>query len=140
MLNQLIALAYGWHSDLRWPLLAVALVVIARCAWLWLGRGARRPFDRWLLLAFAGLMTAQGVLGLIVLIGFGLLGGGFPLPRILHGVLTGLAIYASFMFLQWDGAPGKVQARNTALAVGGALACAFIGMLLLPGGLARVVA
>jgi len=86
------------------------------------------------------LMTVQGALGLIVLFGLGLMGAGVPLERLLHSLVTAAAIVISFQFLRWDSAPAKTQARNNALAVAGALACAFAGMALLPGGWARAIA
>lgn len=138
MLNQLIGLAYGWHSDLRWLLLVLALVVVVRGLWLWRGRGTRRPFDRALLIAFAISMSVQGALGLIVLIGFAAMGAGFPLARVVHSIVTGVAIAVSFQFLAWDGATSATQARNSVLTTAGALAITLAGMMLLPGGLSRL--
>lgn len=140
MMNELVALAYGWHSDVRWLVIALALAVVARGLWLWRGRGARRPFDRAMLIAFAVAMTVQGVLGLIVLIGFAMMGAGFPAARVLHSLITAVAIAISFQFLAWDGASSALQARNSVLTTAGALAIALAGMLLLPGGLARMMA
>ena len=140
MLNQLVSLAFGWHSDLRWPLLALACFVIVRSAWLWKAGGVRRRFDRALLIAFAVLMTVQGVLGLVVLIGFAAMGAGLPLARALHSIVTTVAIVISYQFMSWDGASGVTQSRNCVLMTAGALGVAFAGMLLLPGGLDRVTA
>lgn len=139
MVSQLVSLVYGWHSAMHWLLGAAALAAIARCVWVWSGRGARRPIDGTLLIAFAVLMTIQGVLGLIVLIGYGMLGAGFPWWRVLHGVLTVIAIVISWQFARWDRIEDKARARNSLMVIAGALVCTFVGILLLPGGVMRMM-
>lgn len=139
MLRELVPLAYAWHSMGRWILLALALIAVVRCGWVWGRNGTHGGLDRVVLAGFAGAMTVQGVLGLVVLIGFGMLGAGFPLTSIIHGIVTCIAIVVSFQFLRGNDAPSAVQARNGLFSVGGALACAVIGMLLLPAGLARMM-
>ncbi len=139
MLRELVPLAYAWHSMGRWVLLALALIAMVRCGWVWARNGSHEVLDRVALAGFAGAMTVQGGLGLAVLFGFGMLGAGFPLTSIVHGITTCIAIIISFLFLRWNDAPSVVQARNGLFSVGGALACAVIGMLLLPAGLARMM-
>ena len=139
MLRELVLLAYNWHSMGRWILLALALAALVRCGWVWVRNEARGGIDRVLLTGFAAAMTVQGVLGLVALFGLGALGAGFPLTSIFHGIVTCLAIVVSFLFLRWDDAPVRVQARNSLFSVSGALMCAVIGMSLLPGGLLRIV-
>lgn len=139
MISQLVSSVYGWHSAMHWLLGAVALVTIARCVWVWSGGGARRPIDRILLFAFAMLMTLQGVLGLVVLIGYGALGAGFPWWRVLHGVLTVFAIIISWQFARWDHVGDRAQSRNQLLVIAGALVCTFVGIMLLPGGVMRMM-
>lgn len=139
MLRELVPLAYTWHSMGRWILLALALVVGIRCGWVWAQNATYEGLDRAMLAGFAGAMTVQGVLGLAVLFGFGMLGAGFPLTSIMHGIATCIAIVISFQFLRWNDAPSAARARNSLLSVGGALACAVSGVLLLPEGLARIM-
>ena len=139
MLSQLVSLAYGWHSAMHWLLGVAAIAAIGRGVWVWLGKGARRPIDRALLWAFAALMTIQGVLGLVVLIGYAALGAGWPLARVLHAVLTVIAIVVGFQFMRWDDAEDKTRARNSVLVVASALVCTFVGILMLPGGIARMM-
>lgn len=139
MLRELVPLAYAWHSMGRWVLLALALIAMACCGWVWARNGTHGRLDRAVLAGFTGAMTVQGGLGLAVLFGFGLLGAGFPLTSIVHSITTCIAIIISFQFLRWNDASSAVQARNSLFSVSGALMCAVIGMLLLPGGLARVM-
>jgi hypothetical protein len=139
MLRELVPLAYAWHSIGRWVLLALALIAIVRCGWVWTRNGTHGGLDRVALAGFAGAMTVQGMLGLAVLVGFGMLGAGFPLTSIIHSIVNCIAIVVSFQFVRWNDAPSVTQARNGLLSVSGALACAVIGMLLLPEGLARMM-
>ena len=139
MLRELVPLAYSWHSMGRWVLLALALIAIVRCGWVWAHNGTHGRLDRVVLTGFAGAMTVQGGLGLVILFGFGTLGAGFPLTSIVHGITTCIAIIISFQFLRWNDASSVVQARNSLFSIGGALICAVIGMSLLPEGLARMV-
>lgn len=138
MFSEWVATAYTWHSALRWPLMALSLVLIVRCAWLFLRRTSALTIDKYLAGAFAISMCVQGVLGLFVLIGLGALGTGWPLYRIGHGIVAVLAITASFFVLN-DAPPAK-RARNALLVAVGVVIITLAGVLLLPSGLSRLMA
>lgn len=138
MFSEWVATAYTWHSALRWPLMALSLVLVARCAWRFARHTPAIVFDTYLVGAFAINMCVQGVLGLFVLIGLGALGTGWPLYRIGHGVVAVLAITASFFVLN-DAPPAK-RARNALAVMVAVVVITLAGVLLLPSGLARLMA
>ena len=74
------------HSMVRWLVLLAAVAAIVKFAVGWRRGGAFSGLDRGLSLGFSGLLDLQALLGLIVLIGGGLAGAGFPRYRLEHAV------------------------------------------------------
>ncbi|MCS7087643.1 MAG: hypothetical protein NZL91_02965 [Thermoflexales bacterium] len=83
------------HGLLRWVTAALALLVIARYAWGWLGKQSFTATDRQLGSAFAVAITVQFVLGVVNLVLLAINGAFRPAVHIEHafyGLLaTGLA-------------------------------------------------
>lgn len=83
------------HGLLRWITAALALVVIARYAWGWLGKQTFTAADRQLGVAFAVAITVQFVLGVVNLVLLAVNGAFRPAVHIEHAfyglVATGLA-------------------------------------------------
>lgn len=105
------------HSLVRWAIVLVAIALIVR---LILGLVQKRAFDksaRGLLAAFSGLMDAQMLLGLILLLidGFGKL--GFPRYRLEHTGMMVLAVIIAHLPAAWKKLPDQARTRNTLIAV-----------------------
>jgi hypothetical protein len=119
------------HSGLRW---LVVLATIIALAWMLLGLLQKRAYDstaRRIMLAFAGLVTLQWLVGLILF----LVMGGFDVGyRWEHAVIMTAAVAVSHMHNRWKNAPDALRYRNSLLIVIAALALVFIGVARLPGG------
>ena len=72
------------HGLIRWVLLVLAVVVVARYAIGWLGKRSFTPLDKQLGSIFAIALTVQFVLGLINLLGLASMGAFRPGPAPVH--------------------------------------------------------
>lgn len=116
------------HSVVRWAVTLVAIALIVR---LVLGLVQKRAFDqsaRGLLAAFSGLMDAQMLLGLLLLLidGFGRL--GFPRYRLEHAGMMLVAVIIAHLPAAWKKLPDQARTRNTLIAVIAALIFIAIGI------------
>jgi hypothetical protein len=127
------------HSGVRWLILLVAAVAIVKFAIGWLKGGEFKGMDRGLVSAFSGLMDLQALLGIVFLLWNGLAGAGFPLYRIEHAFVMILAATAGHLPARWKNAEPKVRFRNSLFAVVGSLLLVLAGIVLLPGGLSRLI-
>ncbi len=122
------------HSLVRWVILLVAVVAIVKFALGWLRRAQGDRMDRGLMSGFSGLMDLQALLGLIVLVGGGLTGVGFPFYRIEHTVTMIVAVVVAHLPVRWRNAAGPVRARNNLVAILVSLALIVVGVAGLPQG------
>jgi hypothetical protein len=125
------------HSLVRWLVLLAAVWAVIKFAIGWLRGGAFGGLDRGLSLGFSGLLDLQALLGLIVLIGGGLAGAGFPRYRLEHAVLMLAAVVVGHLPSRWKQAAPAIRFRNALLCVLGALLLVIAGIAVLPGGLSR---
>lgn len=123
------------HSIVRWVIVVVGFVAIAKFLVGWARKSAFGKMDRGLSTSFSGLLDLQVTLGLLYffLTGFG--GVGFPMFRIEHMVTMLIAVvigHAPSMFK---------RAGNEHVvafyAVIGALVLIMVGVYRLPGGWSR---
>jgi hypothetical protein len=124
------------HSGVRWLVIVVAVVVLVKCLWGWLGKQPFASIDRTLTKAFAGVVDLQVLLGLIYLLWSGFAGAGFPRYRIEHAVTMILAAVVAH-FAGRKGASDSARFRNATIAVVVTLLLVFAGIAVLPGGLSR---
>jgi hypothetical protein len=125
------------HSLVRWLVLLAAVAAVIKFAIGWLRGGAFGQADRGLSLGFSGLLDLQALLGLIVLIGGGLGGAGFPRYRLEHAVLMLAAVVVGHLPSRWKQAAAAIRFRNALLCVFGALLLVIAGIAVLSGGLSR---
>lgn len=125
------------HSIFRWVVVLFGLVALVKFAIGWLGKGQFGQFDNRLTRIFPIVVDIQVTLGLILLIWGGLAGEGFPSHRIVHGVVMIVAAFVVHLMARWEDKPDGVRFRNRFLVVLGTLVLIFIGVTLLPGGMAR---
>ncbi|RME91229.1 MAG: hypothetical protein D6770_00845 [Anaerolineae bacterium] len=122
------------HSLVRWLLIAIAVIALARFLTAWRNKAEFKRLDGVLSSAFSGLLDAQAVLGLVYLVGDGLSGSGFPLYRFLHMVVMLLAVLVGHLPSRQKEAEDAARHRGAFLSTIGALLFIIIGVTLLPGG------
>lgn len=125
------------HSGIRWLVLLVAAIAIAKFFIGWLSRGPFKGVDRGLMAGFSGLMDLQVALGIIFLLWSGFSGAGFPGYRIAHTVIMVIATALAHMSARWKTADDATLFRNNVFVIAGALILVLIGISILPGGLSR---
>lgn len=123
-----------YHSYLRWLIVIVAVIAVVKFAVGWMRGGAFKGMDRALAAAFSGLLDLQATLGIIMLVGFGLAGEGFPRVRLEHASAMLLAVALGHLPARWKKADDKIRFRNTLFCILGALLVIYIGVALLPVG------
>ena len=125
------------HSDLRWLLVMVAILTLARLA---LGLFGQRPYDkssRILMLVFGILVDVQVVVGLIYFVWNGARHDFWPRYRFEHMAVMLIALFVAHLPVRWRKAPGAIRTRNELLTVIVVLALIFVGVLVLVGGMNR---
>jgi uncharacterized membrane protein YphA (DoxX/SURF4 family) len=125
------------HSWLRWLILLIAVVAAVKFLVGWLSKSAFQGMDRGLMAGFSGLMDLQATLGVILLLGGGFSGTGFPLYRLAHGLIMILAAVVAHMSARWRNSDDITRFRNNLFLIFGSLLLVLIGISILPGGLGR---
>lgn len=80
------------HWLVPWLVLLVGLFSIVRFARGYINESAFTDTDRRLMAIFSGMMDLQGALGLAFFLGTGFAESGFPIDRILHGIIMLFAV------------------------------------------------
>jgi uncharacterized membrane protein YphA (DoxX/SURF4 family) len=119
------------HSFLRWLIILVALVAVVKYLIGWLGKSPFKGMDRGLMSGFSGLMDLQATVGVLLLVWVGFAGAGFPLFRILHGVIMIVAAVVAHLSARWKGADDDTRFRNNLFTIVAALLLVFIGISVL---------
>jgi hypothetical protein len=119
------------HSLLRWLIMLVALVAIVKYLIGWLGKSQFKGMDRGLMSGFSGLMDLQATVGIVLLFWAGFAGAGFPLSRILHGVIMIVAAVVAHLAARWKNADDVTRFRNTLFTIVSTLVLVFIGISVL---------
>jgi uncharacterized membrane protein YphA (DoxX/SURF4 family) len=125
------------HSIVRLFILLVAVIAIVKFTLGWLRGGQFKGMDRGLTAGFSGLMDLQVTLGIILMVWSGLVGGGFALYRIEHGVTMIVAAVVAHLPARWKNADDKTRFRNNLFVILAALVLVLIGISFLPNGLSR---
>jgi hypothetical protein len=126
------------HSDLRWLLVAVAVLAVIRLVVGWLRRES--PYDRAsrsLMLLFTIGVDVQVLVGLIYFVWHGIDADYWPRQRFEHLVVMLIAAGVAHLPRRWRSAPAPIRYRNDVLAVIAVLVIVFVGVVLLPGGMNR---
>jgi hypothetical protein len=119
------------HSLLRWLIVIFALAVAVKFAIGWLRSSQFKGIDRGLLIALRGLLYLQATLGLILLVGLGLSGEGFPRIRFVHAASMFIALVLAHLPIRWKHAADRIRFRNTFFCILGALLAIYVGVGLL---------
>jgi hypothetical protein len=119
---------YQIHSYLRWLVVVLLLLALIRLLITWLRKGEFTGADRGLLSAAVGSMDLQLLIGVILLIGWGV-----TRWRMEHGVTILLGIISAHMTARWKKLDGPTRARNSFFALLIAAILIYVGVMRLPG-------
>lgn len=122
------------HSLNRWLVMAVAIIALIRFIIILLRKSEIHNADKLMVRVLDGLLGLQMLMGLVFLIWSGVSGAGFPLHRIAHAITMFVAVGVGGLPTRWQALPAPLFARNSILAIIGALALIGVGVALLPGG------
>jgi len=125
----------GIHSIVRWVILLVAVAAIAKLAYGWRRAGTFDGTDRGLVMGYSGLLDLQALLGFVLLFGDALvLGEGFPLTRILHGIVMILAVATGHLAGRGKNDPAPARYRRALTAIAGSLVLVLVGIIIIMAG------
>jgi hypothetical protein len=121
------------HAIVRWLVVIVAVIAVARYALVMAGKAQSSGMDRGLMAGYTGLLDLNVLLGLILIIGL-----GFTPQRIEHAVTNLIGVAAAHFFAQRAKKieDAKLKARANLLGVVISLVIIVVGVALI-GGWAR---
>lgn len=122
------------HSGLRWLIVIAAVAALILFGNGWLTKKYFPKPARILAAMYSGLLDAQVLLGIILLVYLGVKGGGFPLYRIEHMVMMILAAVVAHLPRKWRDAAADIYHRNAFLTIIASLVLIYVAVALLPGG------
>ncbi|MBN1963506.1 MAG: hypothetical protein JW910_02595 [Anaerolineae bacterium] len=125
------------HSDLRWLLVAVAVIAVIRLAVALMRRQKYDRSSRVLMLAFSILVDVQVAVGLVYFLWNGFKYDLWPRYRFEHLALMLVAAAIAHLPMRWKNAPDTTRTRNDLLTVIVAMAVIVVAVLVLPGGTDR---
>ncbi len=122
------------HSLVRWVIMLVALIAAIKFALGWLNKASVAKNDRVLMSTFSGLMDAQVLLGLILLLGQGLTTPiGFPMNRIEHMITLLVAAAVAHAPMAWKKDETANALRNNLVVILVVVALIIFGVASLGG-------
>jgi hypothetical protein len=128
-----MALLAVFHSWLRWLVLLAGLAVAVKFAVELIRRGAFGRVDHVMGAVYAGLLDAQALLGLALLLGLAVQDSDLPpTGRLLHGLTMFFAVAAAHQTARWREAEDARRFRNGLLAY-------TLSLALIAAGLAVIV-
>lgn len=125
------------HSVLRWIIIVVAVLAVVKFAIGWATNASFKGMDRGLAAGFSGLLDMQVLLGLIFFLWSGFNGAGFPGYRWEHMVTMIIAAALGHVPSRLKALGDKQRFFYSVVAILGALALVYVGVMRLPGGWTR---
>ena len=120
------------HGEMRWLILILAVVVVAKFLVGWLRKQDYQRLDRSLLMGYTIALDINLLLGLILLI----FGGGLNSQRLEHATTMILAVIAAHLAGRWrPAAESPIKYRNQMLLVLLSVALVLMGVIRLRGNL-----
>ena len=131
---------FTMHSHFRWLVVLSLIIVLVKYIYGWMGKTKFSKLDEVLFKIYSGVIDLQITLGLIYFVWSGFAGAGFPRFRLEHGFIMIVTAVIPHLFRRWKNAKDLVRFRNGfyLILISGILI--FLGVLMLPGGMARWMA
>ncbi len=117
------------HSGLRWLIVLVALAALILFGNGWLTKQYFPKPARILNAMYSGLLDAQMLLGIALLISFGL----YTRQHFEHMAMLIIAVALAHLPRKWRNSAAGVYHRNTFLFILASLLFIYLGVMLLPG-------
>lgn len=129
---------FSAHSGFRWLVVLIGVIALVQMILSILGTAASAKRERMLMLVFTISLDIQVTLGIVLLI-FDRIAQGAPFtPFIGHVVTLLIALIAGHIFYSRGKKAGEgAQARFYLMGIIVALVLIFLGVIALPGGMAR---
>lgn len=121
------------HSFVRWLVVGMGVIALAKFLLGWLRKMPFQPMDRGLMSGFVGLVDLQTLLGIILFI-LGWLDAGLVRYRAEHAFTMILALVLAHLSRRWRNADDTTRFRNYALIILGVFILVFAGIAVLPQG------
>ena len=128
---------FTMHSHFRWLVVLTIIIVFVKYIYGWIGKTKYTKLDEILFKLFSGVIDLQITLGLIFFIWNGFAGAGFPRFRFEHGFIMIISAVIPHLYKRWKNAKDLVHFRNGIYLILITGILIFLGVLMLPGGLAR---
>ncbi len=124
------------HSLVRWLVMLVTVVALAKLALGFFGSGVYDALTQRIMTVFSGLITLQWLIGLVFLVAYGSVIGFGQRHFWEHLLVMTLAVGLAHMHnsKRWRGLSDRLRFRNNLLLVLGVLLLVIIGVALLPQG------
>jgi hypothetical protein len=120
------------HSLVRWLVLAAGLAAAAKYAVGLLRKSVFSRADRILGAVYSGVLDAQALLGLVILVGMGVQANELPpTNHILHAGTMFFALAAAHQTARWRGAADARRYRNGLIAFCLSLALVALGIVVI---------
>ena len=117
------------HSINRWIIVVVAVIALIKFLIGWLRRSPYQPVDRGLMAGYTGLLDLQLLLGIILLLAWGL-----ERYRVEHAITMLVAIILAHLSRAWRDKEDEVKFRNNFLAILVGILLIIAGVSILPQG------
>ena len=106
------------HSIIRWLVVIVAAIAILKFALGWVGKTPFQPVDRGLMSSFTGLLDLNVILGIVLLLAWGLRDSEWPMYRIEHAGTMLLAVVVAHATVRWrKKGDDAAQFRNSLITI-----------------------
>ncbi len=121
---------YELHSGVRWIVVLLWFLLLARSLYAWLAGQSAAPIDRQLSLGFIFSYSIQFILGVILLFAL----GTYERYQLEHLVIMFLAVAIAGLLGRWRRQPDPVRFRNTVLTLVVFGILVYVGIVTLPQG------
>lgn len=104
------------HSSIRWLVVLVGLIIIAKGLIGWAMKSNYQAIDRKIMGAFMGIFGIQVTLGLIFFVVL-LINGGYAFYQVIHIVFMFIAFFVAMRSARWKNGEDHIPYRNNAIAL-----------------------
>ena len=125
----MIDLAFLLHSWVRWLIVLVAVLAVAKFAYGWMNKATLDKMDRGLMSGFSGLIDLQALLGILLILGM----GWNQAYRIEHAITMIVAAVLAHVPMRWRKDTSATALRNNLFVVVGVVIVMIVGIGVLPG-------
>lgn len=129
----LLSLTLTVHNLFRWVVLIIGIAAVVKFAIGWLGNRPFEDVDKRLASGFAGAMTAQFVLGLVLLLFYIIVGAFNPAKQIEHAFYGLLSVALAHMPAMFRNRPDKSRFLGSMLLILGSLLMVLLSVWRLRG-------